>query len=68
MPVQRIPRYILLLGEIRKNTPQSYDDYSKLGEAMEMMFVKKKRGWEKKRNGRKWKLKKTISHNNITTQ
>jgi len=31
MPVQRIPRYILLLTEIYKNTPPNHPDHEKLG-------------------------------------
>jgi nitrogen fixation-related uncharacterized protein len=34
MPVQRIPRYILLLTEIYKNTLPSHVDYAKLGQAL----------------------------------
>jgi len=34
MPVQRIPRYILLLTEIYKHTPSTHPDYAKLGQAL----------------------------------
>ena len=35
MPVQRLPRYILLLKDLIKYTPETHSDYLKLKEAME---------------------------------
>lgn len=35
MPVQRLPRYILLLGDILKHTPQAHPDHPKLKLALE---------------------------------
>lgn len=35
MPVQRIPRYVLLLRELKKNTPEEHQHYEELGEAIE---------------------------------
>ncbi|XP_014670966.1 PREDICTED: rho guanine nucleotide exchange factor 39-like [Priapulus caudatus] len=34
-PVQRIPRYKMLLGELLENTPENHDDYSLLKEAVD---------------------------------
>lgn len=34
MPVQRIPRYILLLTEIHKHTPKNHPDYEKLTQSL----------------------------------
>jgi len=34
MPVQRLPRYVLLLSELLKNTPQSHPGYKALTEAL----------------------------------
>ena len=31
LPVQRLPRYVLLLREMRKHTPSNHDDYALLG-------------------------------------
>lgn len=35
MPVQRIPRYVLLLRELKKNTPTEHQHYEELQEAIE---------------------------------
>jgi hypothetical protein len=37
MPVQRIPRYILLLSELKKHTPSDHPDYPKITEAWTSM-------------------------------
>jgi hypothetical protein len=33
MPIQRIPRYLLLLKELIKHTPESHPDFTNLNEA-----------------------------------
>jgi len=35
MPVQRIPRYILLLGDLLKNTPKEHSDYKETETALQ---------------------------------
>jgi len=37
MPVQRLPRYVLLINELLKATPKDSSDYEKLNGALEMM-------------------------------
>ncbi len=37
LPVQRIPRYVLLLQDLFKNTPESHADYQNLKKALEKM-------------------------------
>lgn len=34
MPIQRLPRYVLLLGELLKYTPESSPEYSSLSSAL----------------------------------
>ena len=34
-PVQRIPRYILLLGDLKKNTPEDHPDYDNIEKAIQ---------------------------------
>jgi hypothetical protein len=36
-PVQRVPRYVLLLTDLLRNTPESHPDFNKLSEALEMV-------------------------------
>ena len=36
-PVQRIPRYVMLLQDLFRNTPDSHTDYSNLNKALEKM-------------------------------
>jgi Myosin head (motor domain)/RhoGEF domain/FYVE zinc finger/Myosin N-terminal SH3-like domain len=36
-PIQRIPRYRLLLSELRKYTPEAHPDYTDLGNAVELV-------------------------------
>lgn len=38
MPIQRIPRYRMLLTEVRKNTPQDHDDFEKISLALEYIM------------------------------
>lgn len=49
-PVQRIPRYNLLLADLLKNTDESHPDYRNLEKSIEEMkniaqCIKSKRGW-----------------------
>jgi len=37
MPIQRIPRYRLLLEEFIQNTPKDHEDYKKLGDALDKL-------------------------------
>lgn len=37
MPVQRVPRYKLLLEDLLKNTPQTHPDHTGLGLACQMV-------------------------------
>eukprot|EP01083_Nonionella_stella_P145604 456575_1 len=37
LPIQRVPRYILLLTDLRKNTEETSDDYKDITEAVEMI-------------------------------
>eukprot|EP01083_Nonionella_stella_P006239 18153_1 len=37
LPVQRVPRYILLLQDLRKNTEQTSSDYKEIHDAVEMI-------------------------------
>ncbi|ELP85423.1 FYVE, RhoGEF and PH domain containing protein, putative [Entamoeba invadens IP1] len=37
MPIQRIPRYVLLLKELKKNTTQEHPDYKMLSETLDKM-------------------------------
>lgn len=37
MPIQRIPRYILLLEDFRKHTKEDHPDYESLGSAIELV-------------------------------
>jgi hypothetical protein len=39
MPIQRIPRYLLLLSELKKYTPEQYTDYAPLQKAEELIGV-----------------------------
>ena len=36
-PVQRLPRYALLLKELQKNTPAKHSDYSQLTKAIKVI-------------------------------
>ncbi len=39
MPIQRIPRYLLLLAELKKHTPLDHPDYAHLGKAETLIGV-----------------------------
>jgi len=37
LPIQRIPRYVLLIQELLKNTPEDHEDYNGLSQALKEM-------------------------------
>merc|ERR1719464_1076044 len=50
LPVQRVPRYILLLSELKKHTAKTHSDYQIIGEALALVTeITEKINSEKKR-------------------
>ena len=66
MPVQRIPRYILLLQDYKSNTEESHPDYQNLTKALETLKNIADRINEEKRNQerrmRMVQLNSTLTH------